>query len=100
MGQRVTLAMSSLFPEHKSYVRDISQAYIQSNSALERPIYLRPPREMGLGHDEILLASKLLYGIPESGLHWFITYHSHHVEQLDMKACRGDLRAKQSEGEC
>ena len=45
---------------------------------------------MGLGHDEILLASKSLYGIPESALHWLITYHSHHFEQLDMKACRDD----------
>ena len=26
MGRRVTLAMASLFPEHRSYVRDISQA--------------------------------------------------------------------------
>lgn len=40
---------------------------------------------MNLDDDEVLIARKPLYGIPESGLHWFSTYHSHHVKRLQMK---------------
>lgn len=27
---------------------------------------------------------KSLYGVPESGLHWFMTYHGHHITELKM----------------
>jgi len=49
LGQRLALATAVMFPNHTSYVRDISQAYIQSESKLERLVYLRPPKEMGIG---------------------------------------------------
>jgi len=91
MGQRIAIATAAMFPHHKSYVRDILQAYIQSESNLERMIYIKPPEEMNLSHNEILLVKKPLYGIPESGLHWFATYQSHHIEKLGMKASKGDV---------
>ena len=90
MGQRMLVATASLYPHHSSYVRDISQAYIQSSTTLERDVYLKPPPEMNLAEDELLLALKPLYGIPESGMHWFMTYHSHHTEELGMESCRTD----------
>ncbi len=42
---------------------------------------------MHLAPGKILLALKPLYGVPESGLHWFITYRDHHVKKLGMKQC-------------
>lgn len=89
-GQRIAIATAALHTDHTSYVRDISQAYVQSTTTLERPIYLRPPAEMGLQDPMILLAIKPLYGIPESGLHWFTTYHSHHTNMLHMQETRAD----------
>ena len=84
MGQCTAFATAALMPSHTSYVRDISQAYVQSQTHLERLVYLRPPKEMGIASDELPLARKPLYGIPESGLHWFLTYHGHHLDRLNM----------------
>ena len=53
-------------------------------------MYLEPPQEMQLPKDRVLLARKPLYGIPESGLHWYLTYHKHHTERLGMSAYRSD----------
>jgi len=73
---------------HKLYLRDISQAYVQSTTNLNREFYVRPPRELqdklGIGRDSVLKVLKPLYGVPEAGNHWFKTYHSHHVQQLHM----------------
>ena len=85
LGQRIALVTAALFPTHQAYVRDISQAYIQSNTTLERNVYLKPPPEMELHDNYVLLAKKPLYGIPESGLHWFLTYQKHHTLELSMK---------------
>ena len=86
MGIRMVLATGSLFEEHRPYTRDISQAYVQSKYKLERLVYLRAPKEMGLRDDEVLRARKPLYGIPESGLYWFVTYQQHYVDKLGMQA--------------
>ncbi|RDI84341.1 hypothetical protein Vi05172_g5620 [Venturia inaequalis] len=33
---------------------------------------------------------RALYGLAESGLYWFKTYHAHHVEKLDMRVSSYD----------
>jgi len=83
-AQRLLLLLAALFPELDVYLRDISQSYTQSTSALQRNVYLRPPADFGLIEGFVLRAALPLYGIPESGLHWFVTYHDHHVQQLQM----------------
>lgn len=45
---------------------------------------------MGLQPDECLLALKPLYGIPESGLHWFLNFQDRHKTALVMKTTRVD----------
>ena len=32
----------------------------------------------------VLKVIKPLYGIPEAGNHWFNTYHTHHIKELQM----------------
>ena len=70
------------------YLRDITQAYVQSTSNLNREFYIRPPSELvtllGATSDCILKVVKPLYGVPEAGNHWFATYHGHHVNRLGM----------------
>jgi hypothetical protein len=29
-----------------------------------------------------MIMVKLLYGIPESGIYWFVTYNKHYIEEL------------------
>lgn len=87
VSQRLILCLAAL-GLHKLYLRDISQAYVQSTTNLNREFYIRPPRELqtelGLGEDSVLKVLRPLYGVPEAGNHWFKTYHSHHINQLNM----------------
>ena len=39
---------------------------------------------LGLLDDYVLLVMKPLYGVPEAGNHWFKTYYSHHMRELNM----------------
>ena len=71
------------------YLRDISQAYVQSTTLLNRDFYVNPPLELAkslnLSDDSVLKVVKPLYGVPEAGNHWFKTYHSHHLKELSME---------------
>ena len=73
----------------KYYLRDNTQAYVQSTSNLNHQFYIRPPPELisllGASADYIVKVMKLLYSVPEAGNHWFATYHIHHKDKLGMK---------------
>ncbi|KAI0991737.1 hypothetical protein K3495_g16450, partial [Podosphaera aphanis] len=88
VSQRLILCLAALVPNTRLYLRDISQAYVQSTTNLNRDFYVRPPFELreklGLRDDMILKVIKPLYGIPEAGNHWFRTYHNHHTRNLKM----------------
>jgi hypothetical protein len=87
-SQRLILALAPTLCSTSVYLRDISQAYVQSTTLLNRDFYVRPPKEINeilqLGKNTILKVIKPLYGIPEAGNHWFNTYHRHHTEKLSM----------------
>jgi hypothetical protein len=84
VSQRLILCIAATKPDIRLFLRDISQAYVQSATNLNREFYVRPPRELGIDKDSVLKVLKPLYGVPEAGNHWFKTYHSHHVQQLHM----------------
>lgn len=89
-SQRLLIALTAMNPDLKIFTRDISQAYLQSATRIERAIFLRAPPEMCLDHDHLLQVMRPLYGLPESGIHWFRTYHRHHTEVLGLKASLHD----------
>lgn len=89
-SQRVALSIAASSPLMLPYTRDITQAYIQSHTDLEREVYIKAPPELNLPPDFVLQVVKPLYGIPESGLHWYLTYLSHHLDTLHMKRTRAD----------
>lgn len=99
MSQRLILALTAN-TSYDLYLRDISQAYVQSTTSLNRKFYVRPPRELGLQEDSILQIIKPLYGVPEAGAHWFNTYHTHHTKKLLMVPSTYDpcLLFKNSDG--
>ena len=84
----VCLAASLGNATTKLYLRDVTQAYVQSTSELNRDFYIRPPHELaemlGAPYDCILKVMKPLYGVPEAGNHWFATYQKHHIQRLGM----------------
>jgi hypothetical protein len=87
VSQRLILCIAAMKLDDNMhlYLRDISQAYVQSTTNLNREFYVRPPQELEIDKDSILKVLKPLYGVPEAGNHWFKTYHSHHVQQLRME---------------
>ena len=87
VSQRLILSIAAM-RLHDLYLRDISQAYVQSTTNLNREFYVRRPQELqnelGIGRDTVLKVLKPIYGVPEAGNNWFKTYHSHHIQRLKM----------------
>jgi hypothetical protein len=74
------------------WLRDITQAYVQSTTHLNRLILARIPKEIAHLYPEgtIMKVLKPLYGIPEAGTHWWVTYNKHHKEKLSMESSTYD----------
>ena len=68
------------------WLRDITQAYVQSHSELNRKILAYLLKQLRHQHppNSIMEIVKPLYGIAEAGTHWWVTYHRHHLEKLQM----------------
>ncbi|KAI0997433.1 hypothetical protein K3495_g10752 [Podosphaera aphanis] len=82
----VALAPSLLKRGMHLWLRDITQAYVQSQTALQRTVLAYLPKQI---HDQypddtIMVVVKPLYGIAEAGAHWWATYFKHHCERLHM----------------
>ena len=90
VSQRIILAVAAILKDNEEtplslYLRDISQAYVQSRTPLNRDFFVRPPSELEVPDGTILKIVRPLYGVPEAGNHWFQTYHRHHLERLKMR---------------
>jgi hypothetical protein len=87
-SQRVIIAIAPSLAKLgiKLFLRDITQAYIQSTTTLNRLILANLPKEMRHQYPPgtIMIVRKPLYGIPEAGTHWWATYYKHHKEKLFM----------------
>jgi hypothetical protein len=89
ISQRLIICLAVTFSQSmKLYLRDITQIYVQSRSTLNRDFYVQSPPEliklMGISPECILKLVKPLYEVPETGNHWFKTYHGHHTDKLGM----------------
>ena len=90
ISQRIILCLAAIKGKEAGlYLRDISQAYVQSTTSLNRDFYINPPRElayeMDLEKGSVLKVVKPLYGVPEAGNHWFKTYYSHYINALSIE---------------
>ena len=87
-SQRLILALtpSLMHMGMHLWLRDITQAYTQSETKLNRTILARLPKQLIHRYPEgtIMIVVKPLYGIAEAGTHWWATYSKHHKERLHM----------------
>ena len=90
-SQRIIIALAPSFfklldRQITLVLRDITQAYIQSTTFLNRTILARLPKEIQHEFPEgtIMIVRRPLYGIPEAGTHWWATYYKHHQDKLMM----------------
>lgn len=81
-SQRAQLALTAFDPSFKRFLRDVQQAYVQSKTKMNRPIYARPPLFFGMPKELLLCIEKLLYGLPESCTYWFYIYQKYHCTDL------------------
>ncbi|POS85141.1 hypothetical protein EPUL_004318 [Erysiphe pulchra] len=88
----LALAPSLTAQGYNLILRDITQAYVQASTSLNRRVIVRPPRDIShqFPVDKLLLMLKPLYGIPESGNHWWNTYHKYHLQRLLMRSSTFD----------
>lgn len=90
VSQRLIACLAATFQNDatKLYLRDVTQAYVQSTSDLNRDFFIRPPQKlvvmMRAPSNCILKVVKPLYGVPKAGNHWFATYLTHHTSKLGM----------------
>lgn len=88
--QRMIMSIAVSMKGMRAFTRDVTQAYVQSKSELERKVYVKAPQELVLEPGTILQVVKPLYGIPESGLHWYLTYLDYHINVLGMTRSKSD----------
>ncbi|CCE32582.1 uncharacterized protein CPUR_06442 [Claviceps purpurea 20.1] len=74
------------------WVRDVTQAYVQSQTKLNRIVLARIPKHIAHRYPpgSVMLIVSPLYGVAESGTHWWATYSTHHLEKLLMKTSTYD----------
>ncbi|CCE31981.1 uncharacterized protein CPUR_05839 [Claviceps purpurea 20.1] len=88
-AQRLAVALAPSLSPRKIilFARDIIQAYVQSLTSLNRVIVAKLPREIAHLYppDTVILVIKPLYGLAESGTHWWSTYFKYHCEKLKME---------------
>ena len=86
---RVLVSVASI-QKMRLWSQDVNQAYLQAEEPLQRTIFLRPPKEMKLPPEKLLLLKKPLYGLSDSGDYWRHTYDGHVKTDLGMTPTIGD----------
>jgi hypothetical protein len=68
------------------WIQDITQAYTQSTTLLQRKILAFLPKEIEelYPRGTIMVVLKPLYSVAEAGTYWWATYFKHHQEKLYM----------------
>jgi hypothetical protein len=69
MSQRIILALASSISDCYLYLRDITQAYVQSSTSLNRIFFIRSSLELELSDESILRVIKSLYEVFEIDAH-------------------------------
>lgn len=69
-------------PQFNLYLQDISQAYVEFTTHLNRKFFVHGTIKLGLPSDAILKIIKSLYGVPEMRNYWFNTYNSYHCKKF------------------
>lgn len=89
-AQRVALSIAALITSLIPYKRDITQDCIQPHTKLKCKVYIQAPKELRLPTGFVLQVIRPKNGIPESGLHRYLTYLLHHLETIQMSRTRAD----------
>lgn len=73
------------------FTRDISQAYVQSDTTVQRPVFVRPPSTLTIPLGTLIKVEFTPYGLPEASVHRFRTYCQNHCDDLDLTPATHNL---------
>lgn len=71
-------------------IREFTQAYIQSETPVERDLYVKPPNEMNWPLNKVVKIIQQLYGVPEFVLHSCLTDVSRHANSMHIQQRKRD----------
>lgn len=89
-SQRLSASLTKWMTEMTEITCDGAQVYFQAATHLERNIYRRAPEKVNIPRDTVFLVLNPWYGIPESGLHWYLRFLDHHVGKVGMEGTQMD----------
>lgn len=69
MPLRLLLSIFVLDSSLTFFTRDISQAYVQSDTNVQRKVFVKPPADFDFPTNVLLRVDRPLYGLPEAGVH-------------------------------
>jgi hypothetical protein len=88
INQRLIVCLIVVFSKMNLYLKNITQTYVQSITSLNHDFFVRSfvelIKHLDIDSNSILKVIKSLYDVLEIDNHWFVTYHAHHVNKLDM----------------
>jgi hypothetical protein len=87
---RCAFAFAACRPDLTGKCRNVSTAFLQSDSTISRRVFMLPQPDMGLTPESLLRVVRLLYGLPDAPLHWYSAYSRYHRETLGMDAAAHD----------
>lgn len=84
---------------------DFRQAYLQASESMSRTIFVKPKKAdhdiLGVTEQQLLRLKKPLYGICDSGDYWYDTFNRFTLNDLKLKALKGDMAVFYGKGgEC
>ena len=88
---RLGFSFASCYSNYIVKCRDITQAFLQSDTPLRRSVFLELPHELRKQNPGMILqVLRPLYGLPESPLNWYATHLSHYKRELGMSCAPHD----------
>lgn len=86
---QLVLSIASI-SECPVWSHEVDQAYVQSKEPLQRPIYIRPPKELGLPLDLLWQRLKSLHGVCNSWDHCYETFRNFLTNELNLSYLPSD----------
>jgi hypothetical protein len=83
VSQRLILCIT-IIKNHNLYLYNILQAYIQSVTNLNREFYVQLSYKLLINNNLILKVLKPLYKVLKAGNHWFKTYYTYYIKNLNI----------------
>lgn len=82
-SRSLLFATYRMFGDFTFIIRDVTQAYVQSQAIVQRSVLIKPPPMLTISQKHLLQVYRPLYGLSKAGLSCFKTYRDHFKNNLE-----------------